>query len=151
MSWLSNPCHSYTKLVVARIEFRSQNHNNQVLKCIHQASLLLSHSLDLTFFLCAFLPNLYSLSLSPNITTISSPQLIPGKPHLVRGLWQEQEVPRDCGGQQAPAGGQGVPEAPGPEGHQLHLRPHLSCFLYPTRGGTCGHISNSAVSKPFCL
>lgn len=51
----------------------------------------------------------------------------------MRGLGEKQEVPRDRGRQQASAGGQGGPEAPGPERHQLHLRPYLGCFLHPSR------------------
>lgn len=46
-----------------------------------------------------------------------SAQLVAGQPHPVRGLREKQEVPCDRGGQQASAGGQGGPEAPGPEGH----------------------------------
>lgn len=61
-------------------------------------------------------------------------QLISRQPHLVRSLREEQEVPRDCGGQPAAAGGPRGLETPGPEGHQVHLRPHLGRLLHPSRG-----------------
>lgn len=65
--------------------------------------------------------------------TIFNFQLVSGQPHPVRGLREKQEVPCDRGGQQASTGGPGSPEAPGSEGHQLHLRPYLSCVLHPSR------------------
>lgn len=61
-------------------------------------------------------------------------QLVSRQPHLVRSLREEQEVPRDCGGQSAAAGGPRGLETPGPEGHQVHLCPHLGRLLHPSRG-----------------
>ena len=62
------------------------------------------------------------------------PQFILGQPHPMRGLWEEQEVQSDRGGQQASSGGQGGPEETGPERHPLHLCSHLSPLLHPTWG-----------------
>lgn len=61
-------------------------------------------------------------------------QFISCQPHFVRSLREEQDVPRDRGGQPAAAGGPRGLETPGPEGHQVHLRPHLGRLLHPSRG-----------------
>lgn len=72
-------------------------------------------------------------------------QLLTGQSHLMRGLREEQEVPCDCGGQQASIGGKRGLEAPGPEGHQLHLCPYINCFIYPA----WGNITTNPCSKSY--
>lgn len=89
-----------------------------------------NHStLSLPFFLSRPLNS----HLPSTFSSIFNFQLVTGQPHPVRGLREKQEVPCDCGGQQASSGGPGSPEAPGPEGHQLYLCPYLSCLLHPSR------------------